>query len=57
MTAWLIGSAMALRRLVVAAVVAVLGLGVVQLQNAPVDVYPEFDATQPWGSPRRRSSS
>jgi Cu/Ag efflux pump CusA len=46
MTAWLIGSAMALRRLVVAAVVAVLGLGVVQLQNAPVDVYPEFDATQ-----------
>jgi Cu/Ag efflux pump CusA len=46
MTAWLTGSAIALRRLVVAAVVAVLGLGVVQLQNARLDVYPEFDATQ-----------
>ena len=46
MTAWLIDSVLRLRRLVVAAVVAVLGLGVVQLQNARVDVYPEFDATQ-----------
>jgi len=46
MVAWLIGSALRLRRLVVASVVAVLGLGVVQLQNARVDVYPEFQATQ-----------
>jgi Cu/Ag efflux pump CusA len=46
MVGWLIGSALRLRRLVVAAVVAVLGLGFVQLQNAPVDVYPEFDPTQ-----------
>jgi Cu/Ag efflux pump CusA len=46
MVAWLIGSAMRLRRLVVAAVIAVLGLGLLQLQSAPVDVYPEFEATQ-----------
>ena len=46
MVTWLIESAMRLRRLVVAAVIAVLGLGLVQLQNAPVDVYPEFNGTQ-----------
>lgn len=46
MLTWLVGSAVRLRMLVVAAVVAVLGLGVVQLQKAPVDVYPEFQATQ-----------
>ena len=46
MVAWLIDSAMRLRRLVVAAVVAVLALGVVQLQHAPVDVYPEFEQTR-----------
>ena len=46
MIAWLIGSGLALRRLVVALVVAVLGFGLVQLQNAPVDAYPEFEATQ-----------
>jgi Cu/Ag efflux pump CusA len=46
MVAWLIDSAMRLRRLVVAAVVAVLGLGLVQLQHAPVDVYPEFEGTR-----------
>jgi Cu/Ag efflux pump CusA len=45
MVGWLIGSAIRLRRLVVAAVVAVLGLGLVQLQNARVDVYPEFQST------------
>jgi Cu/Ag efflux pump CusA len=45
MVTWLIGSAMRLRRLVVAAVIAVLGLGLLQLQSAPVDVYPEFEAT------------
>jgi Cu/Ag efflux pump CusA len=46
MIAWLIGSGLALRRLVVALVVAVLGFGLVQLRNAPVDAYPEFEATQ-----------
>jgi Cu/Ag efflux pump CusA len=46
MVGWLIGSAMRLRRLIVAAVVAVLGLGLVQLQDAPLDVYPEFQGTR-----------
>jgi Cu/Ag efflux pump CusA len=46
MVGWLIGSAMRLRRLVVAAVIAVLALGIVQLQNAGVDVYPEFEGTR-----------
>ena len=43
MVAWLIDSAVRMRRLVVAGVVAVLALGLVQLGNAPVDVYPEFE--------------
>src|SRR3954447_8602014 len=43
MMAWLIDSAMRLRRLVVAAVVAALTLGVVQLRDEPLDVYPEFE--------------
>lgn len=46
MIGWLIDSSMRLRRLVVAAMVAVLGLGFVQLHDAPVDVYPEFDGTR-----------
>src|SRR5690348_3226642 len=46
MITWLLGSAIRLRWLVVAAVVAILGFGVVRLQSAPVDVYPEFQATQ-----------
>jgi Cu/Ag efflux pump CusA len=46
MVRWLVGSAVRLRLLVVAAVAAVLGVGAVQLQKAPVDVYPEFQATQ-----------
>src|SRR4051812_33807039 len=46
MVSWLVSSALRLRRLVVAAVVAVLGLGIVQLSSATVDVYPEFQATQ-----------
>src|SRR4051794_4594986 len=46
MVTWLIESAVRLRRLVVAAMVAVLGLGIAQLRFAPVDVYPEFQATQ-----------
>ncbi len=43
MTAWLIGSSLRLRRLVIAGVVAVLALGVVQLGDATLDVYPEFE--------------
>jgi Cu/Ag efflux pump CusA len=42
---WLIDSALRMRRLVVAGVVAVLALGVVQLADAPRDVYPEFEQT------------
>src|SRR5690242_19750559 len=46
MTAWLIDSAVRMRRLVVALVIAVLAFGLVQLQSANVDIYPEFQATQ-----------
>ena len=46
MIASLIGSAVRLRRLVVAGLVALVGLGLVQLQNARVDVYPEFETPQ-----------
>src|SRR5690349_24522699 len=46
MVTWLMSSVLRLRWLAVAAVVAVPGLGVVRLQQAPVDVYPEFRATQ-----------
>jgi Cu/Ag efflux pump CusA len=45
MVTWLMDSAVRLRRLVVAAIVAVLALGLVQLQKATVDVYPEYEAT------------
>jgi Cu/Ag efflux pump CusA len=45
MGTWLTTSAVRLRRLVVAAVVAVLALGLLQLRQATVDVYPEFKAT------------
>ncbi len=40
MTAWLLDSAVRMRRLVVALVIAVLAFGLVQLQSAKVDVYP-----------------
>ena len=43
MVQWLVESAVRMRRLVVAAVVAVVALGIVALQNAPRDVYPEFE--------------
>ncbi|MFL6097739.1 MAG: efflux RND transporter permease subunit [Blastococcus sp.] len=46
MTAWLIGSAIRLRRVVLAVLVAALGLGLVQLHHATVDTYPEFEPTQ-----------
>ena len=43
MAGWLIGSAVRMRRLVLAGVVAVLALGLTQLDGAPLDVYPEFE--------------
>jgi Cu/Ag efflux pump CusA len=43
---WLIGWAVRLRRVVAACVVALLGLALVQLERANVDVYPEFEGTQ-----------
>src|SRR3954469_20255798 len=43
MAGWLIGSAVRMRRLVLAGVVAVLALGLTQLGGAPLDVYPEFE--------------
>jgi Cu/Ag efflux pump CusA len=45
MLTWLLGSAMRLRRLVVAGVVAVLALGSAQLREASLGVYPEFEQT------------
>ena len=46
MVAWLIDSAVRMRRLVIAGVVAVLALAVVRLDDAPKDVYPEFEPPQ-----------
>jgi Cu/Ag efflux pump CusA len=43
---WLVGSAVRLRRVVAAGVVLLLGLALVQLQRANVDVYPEFEGTR-----------
>ena len=40
---WLVDSAVRMRRLVVAGVIAVLTLGMLQLDDAPFDVYPEFE--------------
>ncbi|MDP9391943.1 MAG: efflux RND transporter permease subunit [Actinomycetota bacterium] len=43
MALWLVDSAVRMRRLVLAGVVGVLALGAVQLDDAPLDVYPEFE--------------
>jgi Cu/Ag efflux pump CusA len=43
MFTWLTDSAVRMRRLVVAGVVALLALGLVQLGDTPLDVYPEFE--------------
>ncbi len=43
MVTWLTDSAVRMRRLVIAGVVAVLALAVVQLDDTPLDVYPEFE--------------
>ena len=41
----IVDSAVRMRRLVIAAVIAVLALGIVQLDDAPMDLYPEFEQT------------
>ena len=43
MVGWLIDTAVRMRRLVVAGVVAVLAFGVTQLDGAVLDTYPEFE--------------
>ena len=43
MIKWVVSAALRFSRLVVAAAIGILGLGLFQLHNAAVDVYPEFD--------------
>jgi Cu/Ag efflux pump CusA len=43
MATWLIDCAVRMRRLVLVCVVGVLALGAVTLEDAPLDVYPEFE--------------
>lgn len=43
MIKWIVSAALRFSRLVVAAAIGILGLGLFQLHNAAVDVYPEFD--------------
>jgi Cu/Ag efflux pump CusA len=40
---WIVGLALRFSRLVVAAAIGILGVGLFQLHNAAVDVYPEFE--------------
>jgi Cu/Ag efflux pump CusA len=42
MMRWMVGSAVHFGRLVIAAAVAVMVVGVIQLRDAPVDTYPQF---------------
>ncbi|HSV68271.1 MAG TPA: efflux RND transporter permease subunit [Mycobacteriales bacterium] len=42
MMRWIVGSSLRSARLVVAAAVALLAVGIIQLRHAPVDAYPEF---------------
>jgi Cu/Ag efflux pump CusA len=44
MISWIAGTGVKFARLVLAAVLGVLGVGLYQLHGAAVDVYPEFDA-------------
>ena len=39
---WIIESSLRFRALVVAVAAAVIGIGIVQLQNVPIEVHPEF---------------
>jgi Cu/Ag efflux pump CusA len=43
MIKWIVSAALRFSRLVVAAAIGILGVGLFQLHNASVDVYPEFD--------------
>jgi Cu/Ag efflux pump CusA len=43
MIKWVVSAALRLSRLVVAAAIGILGVGLYQLHNAAVDVYPEFE--------------
>jgi Cu/Ag efflux pump CusA len=43
MIKWIVSAALRFSRLVVAAAIGILGVGLFQLHNAAVDVYPEFD--------------
>ena len=43
MIKWIVGLALRFSRLVVAAAIGILGVGLFQLHNAAVDVYPEFE--------------
>jgi multidrug efflux pump subunit AcrB len=43
MIKWIVSAALRFSRLVVAAAIGILGVGIYQLHNAAVDVYPEFD--------------
>ncbi len=43
MIKWIVGAALRFSRLVVAVAIGILGVGLFQLHNAAVDVYPEFE--------------
>jgi len=42
MIKWVVSAALRFSRLVVAAAIGILGVGLYQLHNSAVDVYPEF---------------
>jgi CzcA family heavy metal efflux pump len=46
MMRWIVGSSLRLRFIVIAAAAAMLGFGVADLRNSPVDVFPEFAPPQ-----------
>jgi len=46
MIRWIVGSSLRLAALIGVAAVGILFVGITQVRNAPVDVYPEFDAPQ-----------
>jgi Cu/Ag efflux pump CusA len=43
MIKWVVSAALRFSRLVIAAAIGILGVGLYQLHNAAVDVYPEFE--------------
>jgi CzcA family heavy metal efflux pump len=46
MMRWIVGSSLKLRFIVIAAAAAMLGFGIADLRNSPVDVFPEFAPPQ-----------